>query len=285
MVLSAETSDPKRFQEQRIHMQPADYAYLYELEEDYWWFAGMRHITAALLDQLCPPHRDRLILDAGCGTGGMMSWLTRYAGNGRVVGIDKVDTALGFCCRRNQKMIAQALIQTLPFPDSMFDLLTSFEVLGQLDGNESAERAIREMYRVIKPGGIAFVRVAAHEWMRSGHDEALGTHHRYSLKEFRRKMSQVGFEILRETYANGLAMPLAMFRRLVLKHIGLASPGSDVKPLPSGWEWLNSAMTGMLKGEAVWLRRPGAKMLMGLSAICVAQKPLDAQLTESKRVK
>jgi ubiquinone/menaquinone biosynthesis C-methylase UbiE len=255
-------------------MQSADYAYLYELEESFWWFAGMRHITAALLDQLCPPEHDRLILDAGCGTGGILSWLARYAGNGRVVGIDLVDTALGFCRQRNPEMLVQASVQALPFAESSFDLLTSFDVLVQLPVSESDRVAISEMYRVLKPGGLAFVRVAAHEWMKSGHDQALGTTHRYSLNELAGKMKQCGFEVLRETYANSLPMPLAMFRRLVLKRIGLASPGSDVKPLPAGADWLNSALTGMLKAEAGWLRRPGAKLFMGLSAICVAQKPL-----------
>ncbi len=260
-------------------MQPADYAYLYELEEDYWWFAGMRHITAALLDRMCPPGRDRLILDAGCGTGGMLSWLTRYAGNGRVVGIDLIDTALGFCRQRNHEMITQASVQTLPFAESTFDLLTSIDVLVQLDGEGSDQTAIGEMYRVLKPGGLAFVRVAAHEWMKSDHDQALGTKHRYSLTELVGKMRQAGFKTLRETYANSIPMPLAMLRRLVLKPIGLASPGSDVKPLPPGWHWLNSAMTGVLRGEASWLRRVDTKLLIGLSAICVAQKPSDGRST------
>jgi len=259
-------------------MQPAEYASLYELEEDYWWFAGMRDITAALLDPICPPHHDRLILDAGCGTGGMLSWLTRYAGNGRVVGIDLVDTALSFCRQRNHEMIAQASVETLPFADSTFDLVTSFDVLVQLDGNGSDQAAIGAMYRVLKPGGLAFVRVAALKWMKSGHDVAVGDRHRYSLPELVGKMKQAGFEIFRETYANSLPLPLAMLRRLVLKRIGLASPGSDVKPLPPGWQWLNSVMKGMLKGEALWLTRPDAKLFMGLSAICVAQKPLETAL-------
>ena len=93
-------------------------------------------------------------------------------------------------------------------------------------------------------------------------------------------MKRAGFEIRRETYANSLPMPLAMLRRLVLKRIGLASPGSDVKPLPAGWQWLNSVLTGILKGEAFWLRRPGTKLFMGLSAICVAQKPYRCSLYE-----
>jgi hypothetical protein len=58
-------------------MEPADYAYLYQLEQEYWWFAGMREITAALLDQVCPPNREWTIIVAGYGKGGMIAWLMR----------------------------------------------------------------------------------------------------------------------------------------------------------------------------------------------------------------
>src|SRR5260221_3040921 len=167
----------------------------------------MRGITAALLDQACPPNRDRLSLERGCGTGGMLSWLTRYAGNGRIAGIDLVDTALTFCRRRNHDMLARAAVQSLPFAESTFDLLTSFDVLVQLQDKDSDKSAIREMYRVLKPGGLAFVRVAEHEWMKSGHDDSLGTTHRYSLKELVTKMKQAGFEIRRGNKANSLPLP------------------------------------------------------------------------------
>ncbi len=81
-------------------MQSEDFAYLYDLEEKFWWFVGMRAITAALLDPVCAPGRDRLILDDGCGTGGNLEWLKRYAGNGKVVGLDLETDALGFCRER-----------------------------------------------------------------------------------------------------------------------------------------------------------------------------------------
>jgi len=254
-------------------MQPEDYAYLSELEDDFWWFAGMREITAALLDPLCPMTQDRTILDDGCGTGGMMSWLKRYAGNGRVAGVDLSPTAVGFCRLGGHTTVAQASVTDLPFSDSTFDLVTSFDVLVQLPGEASADQAIGEIHRVLKPGGLAFVRVAAYEWMRSSHDSALDTQHRYQLDELIGKMKQAGFDVLRSTHANSLLMPLAVFRRLLLKRFGLAS-GSDVKPLPSSLRWLNSAMTATLRTEARWLRRPAARLGFGLSAICIAQKPI-----------
>lgn len=254
-------------------MQTEDYNYLYALEEDFWWFAGMRDITSVLLDPVCPPLQSRVILDAGCGTGGMLTWLKRYAGEGKVVGIDLVHTALDFCRERDHKYLAQASVTHLPFADSVFDLLTSFDVLVQLPGKSSDERALREMLRVLRPGGIAFVRAAAYDWMYSDHDQALGTQRRYRLDALVDKMESAGFKILRATYANTLLLPVAVLRRLVLKRVGLAGSGSDVKPLSSHLQWLNRALTGVLRSEAWWLKHPQLNLRAGLSLVCVAQKP------------
>lgn len=56
-------------------MQAEDYKYMYELEDHFWWFAGMRTIAGALLDQYCSANCNRRILDAGCGTGSNLLWL------------------------------------------------------------------------------------------------------------------------------------------------------------------------------------------------------------------
>ncbi len=137
----------------RESVREKDFADLYALEENFWWFAGMREITSVLLAPVLPWSRDRLILDAGCGTGGMLSWLARFAGRGRVVGIDMVPSALRFCRERRHTHLAQASATHLPFSDSTFDLVTSFDVLVQLPGEGADEQAIGEVYRVLRPHG------------------------------------------------------------------------------------------------------------------------------------
>lgn len=254
-------------------MKHEDFAFLYELEEDLWWFAGMREITAVLLDEYCAPLPDRKILDAGCGTGGMISWLERYAARENIFGIDVVKDALVFCREREQNLLAQASATALPFPDGSFDLVTSFDVIVQIPGAHSDIDALGEMYRVACPGGTVFVRVAAYNWMRSGHDEALATQRRYTLKEISGKMEAVGFEILRQTYANSFLLPVAAVRRLLLKRLGLVNKGSDVQPPSENTIWLNRALRSFLLREAKILRRPNAKLPAGLSAICVGRKP------------
>jgi SAM-dependent methyltransferase len=247
---------------------------LYALEETYWWFVGMRAVTAALLDPVCPPGRAADILDAGCGTGNMLSWLTRYAAaGGRVAGVDLSPDALAFCRARGLRDLVQASVTALPFAAATFDLVTSFDVLVQLPGAGADELALGEMFRVLRPGGVAFVRAAAYEWMRSGHDEALGTQRRYRLGELAGRLGRAGFRVRRATYANALLLPAAALRRLVLKRIGLADPGSDVKPLPHGLAWLNGTLAAALAAEARLLAGPGAKLPAGLSVVCVAEKP------------
>ena len=256
-------------------MQREDYESLAALEANLWWFAGMREVTAALLDPILPRNADRKILDAGCGTGGNLKWLKAYAGNGEVIGIDLVTDALNFCTKQGTPNLVQASVTHLPFLDSSFDLVTSFDVLVQLPKPDSDTTAIREMYRVLRPGGHVFVRVAAYDWMRSSHDEALGTQHRYDLPELRRKLEHEGFRIRRSSYANFTLLPLAALNRLVLKRLGLTSKGSDVKPLPSPLRWLDGLFKSALASEGRWLKRHGATLPAGLSGICVAQKPVE----------
>jgi SAM-dependent methyltransferase len=260
-------------------MQTEDYESLYALEECFWWFAGMRAITGSLFDPICPSDRARQILDAGCGTGGNLEWLKRYAGDGQVYGIDVSDDALRFCRARGHGNLALASVTSLPFADAHFDLITSFDVLVQLPGARADEQAVREMYRVLRPGGIAFVRAAAYEWLRSGHDEALRTQRRYRLGTLSTLLERVGFRVLRATYANGLLLPFAAFRRLILKRVGLADSGSDVKPLAPGLGWLNATLRGVLQAEARWLQMQRFDLPVGLSAICIVKKPDDQCLT------
>ncbi len=231
----------------------------------------MREITAVLMDEYCPP-ADRYILDAGCGTGINIDWLKRYAGGGKVFGLDLVSDAISFCRERGFKGLVQASATDLPFADEMFDLVTSFDVLVQIPGEGSDDKAIAEMYRVLKPNGLAFVRGAAYEWMHSGHDKAMDTQRRYSLNQLAGKLEKQNFKIIRKTYANTIPFPAAVIRRLVLKKIGLSDSGSDVKPLSPRLQWLNTLLTKALLIEARHLKKQKAKLPFGLSAICVVRK-------------
>lgn len=254
-------------------MQPEDFSDLFALEETLWWFRGMRSITRAVLDPELTDTGPRNILDAGCGSGGNLKFLERYSNGGTVTGIDVSADALRFCRLAGTGSLVQASATDLPFQTSVFDVVTSFDVLVQIPGDGSDLQAMEEMFRVLKPGGTVFIRAAAFEWMRAGHDAAMNTQRRYRLSELREKVDRAGFELVRATYANTALFPVAMMKRLVLEPLGLASRGSDVRKFSTPLAWLDPIFRGALSSEAAVLRRTLIDFPYGLSAVCVARKP------------
>jgi SAM-dependent methyltransferase len=247
-------------------MRAEDFDLLYKLEETYWWFVAMRQITDAIAaDALQNP--DLRILDAGCGTGFNLGYYAS-AGGHDVYGLDVTMDALEWVHTRGFQKIAQASVVDIPFRPETFDLIFSFDVLQQIPVKMN-ERAIREMYRVLKPDGHLFVRAAAFEWLRSSHDEDLNTVHRFTRPEMVEKLTRAGFEVEWSSYANAFLFPVILLRRF-MKHAGIGK-GTDVRPLPRGLGWLDSIFRNVLNREAGWFKS-GRILPFGSSVICWAHK-------------
>src|SRR5262245_55515732 len=169
-------------------MRPEDFEALYALEESYWWFVAMRRITDTIAGKELR-RKPLQILDAGCGTGYN---LRHYEDAGHAVfGLDIASEAVDGVQKRGFKKITQASAAEIPYRSESFDLVFSFDVLCQIPGGSA--QAIREMYRVLKPGGSLFVRVPAFEWMRSSHDADLHTAHRFTRQELQKELQAAGF--------------------------------------------------------------------------------------------
>jgi SAM-dependent methyltransferase len=234
---------------------------MYELEETLWWYVGMRAITSALLDKCCKS-TDLRILDAGCGTGIMLEYLRRY---GTTFGVDLAKEAIAYCVKRGERDISRASVDTLPFADEEFDLVTSFDVICTLEANE--ESAIREFRRVLKEDGLVMLRLPAYDWLRGRHDPAVHIEHRYTARELEQTLERLGFEIVKITYCNAWLLPLALIKRLILERCGIGADGSDVKPLPP---LVNRAFAAILSSEARLAQ--GAGIPFGLTIAAIARR-------------
>jgi SAM-dependent methyltransferase len=246
-------------------MRAEDFEYLYDIEENFWWFVAMRDITDAIVRPDIEG-KSLAILDAGCGTGYNIH---HYEKQGhRLFSLDVSADALAGVQQRGFHKACQASVTDIPYRSDTFDLVFSFDVVVQIPV-EDAKKAIQEMYRVLKPGGRLFLRAAAFEWMRSSHDEELATQHRYTLPELRDVLERAGFEIRLASYANSLLFPFMMLRRGI-KRFGIGR-GTDVKPLPKGLGWIDPIFRRVLAAEAKVLAA-GRSFPAGLSVILYARK-------------
>jgi ubiquinone/menaquinone biosynthesis C-methylase UbiE len=97
------------------------------------------------------------VLDVGCGGGRTVRKLAAIATQGKVYGVDHSDESVAATKRANARRIdlgrveiRHGSVSQLPFPDSMFDLVTAVEThfwWPDLPGE------MREVSRVMKPGG------------------------------------------------------------------------------------------------------------------------------------
>jgi SAM-dependent methyltransferase len=248
-------------------MEPGEYDLIAALEERHWWYTGMRASARALLRQALSrephtrPPRRLDILDAGCGTGGGLRWLSEF---GAVTGLDFHPRAVELA-RRVSPRVTRASVLALPFPAYHFDLVTSFDVLyhrAVLDD----EQALREFARVLRPGGWLLVRVPAHDRLRGAHDVQVHTRHRYARAELGAKVASAGLQVSRLTYAGFFLLPPALLRRRLQRHAVAAHSDVALPPPP-----VNALLRTALRLESMWLR--SWNVPAGLSLLALARKP------------
>jgi ubiquinone/menaquinone biosynthesis C-methylase UbiE len=185
---------------------------MYHAEQSHWWYQGMAAITRSVLELFYKPGSGLTILDAGCGTGGGLLFLSRY---GSVTGLDVSAHALCFCAERGCTEVTRASVMALPFRAGSFDLVTSFDIL-YFEGIHD-EVALQETARVLRPGGRLLIRVPAFDWLRGTHDARVSTAHRYTSKELSKRLMASGFEIEFMSYANMILFPFALLKRFAEK--------------------------------------------------------------------
>jgi SAM-dependent methyltransferase len=210
-------------------MDKAQYALMYHIEDSHWWYLGMRGITRTLLSRTQKPGSGATMLDAGCGTGG---YLASYEGPG--FGVDYSPDALEYCQKRGLATVSRASVQALPFLDESFDLVVSSDVLYHLGVSDDIE-ALREFWRVLRPGGTAIIRLPAYDWLRGAHDTAVHTRYRYTGGELQARMKDAGFEVLRITHANCLLFPLALAKRLLEGRLIASSSELEEASILANW--------------------------------------------------
>jgi SAM-dependent methyltransferase len=245
-------------------LEPAEYEYMYKLEDAFWWYRGMRGISRVLLEKdLIDGMSGLRVLDAGAGTGGSLQMLQHY---GDVTAFDFEPVAAEMYARREKGRIAVASIDGMPYADNTFDLVTSFDVLCQLEPDQETA-ALSEVRRVLKPAGGVLFRVPAFQFMFGPHDVAVHSRHRYSAGEMETKLAGVGLTPVATTYANTILFPVAMARRLVTKFVTKPT-ASDVRPVPGP---VDALFGSVLRLEAAIIRR--ARLPFGLSVFALARKP------------
>ncbi len=234
------------------------------VEDELWWYRTLR---AEVLAAIKPTRANFDLLDAGCGSGGMLSRIHEQFPQATLTGLDFSERALELTRgRATGATLLQGRVDQLPFGEAQFDCVLSLDVLVVRGVDDRA--AMAEMFRVLRPGGQLILNLPAFDFLRGRHDAAVNNIRRETKTRVGALLRAAGFRLERWTYWNmSLTPAIAAARWLSRGGINASELRSDLKPV---WPPLNAALVGLTSLEFALSRV--VSLPFGSSLFAVARK-------------
>jgi SAM-dependent methyltransferase len=231
-----------------------------EVQSDHWWFAARRRILLNLLARLDHP-LNGIALDLGCGTGSNLSILSRFCS--AAAGVDGSLYALSLVRRKCTCPVINGDLRHLPVRSESVSLAVAMDVLEHLDDDAAG---LKEIHRILKAGGVAFLTVPAFTFLWGLQDDVTGHKRRYSRKDLVKKITEAGFSVARISFFNFfLFFPILVGRKLV-RLLKIQVKSENV----INCSWANAIFKGIFCLEARLLS--SVSFPWGVSILCLARK-------------
>lgn len=252
-------------------METEQYDIMARAEEQHWWYLGLRDAMGRCLTKPISnlPSRPN-ILDAGCGTGGNLRFLTELLQPAYAAGFDVSELALKHArrkCPQADLYLCDIRNPELHVPN--FDLIISCDVI-YVPGLEDSLAGLQRMVASLKPGGLFVVNLPAYQWLTSAHDRAVHTRQRFQLTQIQELLFDLQLESVRISYRLCTLFPLIVLKRLPsLLRFTSVSNASELRQPPG---WLNRVLRTIVTCENRLIARD-ARLPFGSSIFAIGRKP------------
>ncbi len=211
-------------------MKKNAYLEMYNVESRHWWYVGLHDLILRLAETQFPG-QPLDILDAGCGTGGLLSALARIGH--RVEGFDFSDDAVDFCHQRGFVSVFKANINEWLPESGAYDLIAIMDVLcHKWVPNEV--KVLQTMAEGLKENGIIMLNYPAFPMLGRHHDEVVMIRERYTRKTLKNILDAAGLSPVLLSYrlphAFLVLVLLRLYEKLRKEHQPAKSDIADIPP-------------------------------------------------------
>ncbi|TLU98151.1 class I SAM-dependent methyltransferase [Dyadobacter luticola] len=248
-----------------------EYQRMYEVERKLWWYQVLHGKVLKQIEKHFKSEKSNLrILDAACGTGGLLSFL-KEQGYTNVAGFDYSRYAIEFSNERGLPVTFGDLRNVDAFqPGETFDVICCNDALYFLT-DEEIIRALTAFKNRLNKSGLLIINIHAFEAFSGTHDLAVGSQRRFELKDFKNYSHVAGLKIAYNTYwPFALSLPILAVRQwqkfqIRKNQVNVAELDSDVK-YPG--DTINNVLKGIVKLESTLLSSTpfGSSLFMAMKA-------------------
>lgn len=235
------------------------YQKFYEVETKHWWFSARRIIIIDVIKKIIKLKKNSLVLDYGCGTGGILDFLSK---DYQAYGADMSDLAINFCNKRNlTNILSISDLLSKPEFKNKFKMVTILDVIEHIDDDDAV---LKDIHSLLEDEGYLFVTVPAYQFLFGPYDILTQHKRRYVKKHLAEVVTSAGYDVIKISYFNTFLSPLLILSRLIS-----AKTGSDNDTdIPN--KFLNIILKQIFKFEKYLLRF--ISLPFGISIMCIAKK-------------
>lgn len=249
----------------------AEYERMHDLEGSLWWYQILHEKILRQIQHRFGSIEKPAILDAACGTGGLISYLNQH-GYHNICGFDYSSHGVEFSQERGLDVSFGDLRKVSEFrPATKYDVIICNDALYFLDDPE-IERALADFKAKLKPNGRLLINIHAHEAFSGTHDVAVGSTRRFVLADFTGYANTAGLQIRFSTYwPFALSLPIWAVRQW--QKLQLRRDKIDVQTLESDvqhpGDFINGILHFITRSEQKMLARGpfGSSLFMVLEAV------------------
>jgi ubiquinone/menaquinone biosynthesis C-methylase UbiE len=232
-----------------------------DVEHSHWWYESTRLLLREVL--AADVAAGGRFLDVGAGTGATGAWL---ADHGDLVASDFMPLALELNRERHATAshridLVAADAVGLPFADASFDLCLCVTVLCHQSIADPLD-AVRELARVVRPGGVVCLWEPGVRRLRRAHDRVTHSARRFSRRDMSGLLEGAGLTVERASGAYSFLVPPAAFKAVLERD----ETASDLDRNAGG---LGGTLPAAARAERALLRR--LDLPAGLSVFAVGR--------------
>ncbi|NOZ11986.1 MAG: class I SAM-dependent methyltransferase [Gammaproteobacteria bacterium] len=218
-----------------------EYIKMAEVERELWWYRILHNLVHSVLKTVFID-RNPAILDAGCGTGGLLLFL-RERGYNKLRGFDLSEIAVEICQSQSLDVFQSDLCDLSDnFKQRSLDVIVSNDTLYHLTKLE--RRAFFDACgELLRPGGLVVCNTPAIKYFSGIHDQAVGVNYRFTRQDIPSVFDPEQYTILQQTYWPFFLSPVIFTIRAVQRlrlNMGLVKEIRSDIDLPVSW--LNTAL-------------------------------------------